>query len=73
MRFFDRFKKTKFDEQRNILCPKCQSTGVLDIVYGYPSNEMIKLRDMGKISLGGCCVDKSNPRWQCEQCGHKWN
>jgi hypothetical protein len=72
MGIFDRFKKTKFDENGNKLCPNCQSPDILDIVYGYPSNDLIEDSYKGKVRLGGCCVDESNPNWQCELCNHRW-
>jgi hypothetical protein len=72
MGIFDRFKKNNFDEKGNRLCPKCQSENVLDIMYGYPSNEAIKKRDRGEIVLGGCCIDRNNPRWACDRCNYRW-
>lgn len=72
MGIFDRFKKNNFDEKENRLCPKCQSVDILEIMYGYPSDEAIKKLDRREIILGGCCVDKNNLHWQCEQCNHRW-
>lgn len=75
MGFFDLFKTKEydqFDDEGNILCPKCQSKNILKIIYGLPSGELIKESRQGKFALGGCCVHKNNPRWQCNQCNNRW-
>lgn len=75
MGFFDLFKTKKhdqFDDEGNILCPKCQSVDILEIVFGYPTYETMKDYKHGKIALGGCCIDKNIPRWQCTKCNNRW-
>lgn len=59
-------KKTKLQ------CPKCKSKKVIPIVYGYPSAEMWKLSEEGKIELGGCCVMNNDPEYFCKDCGNKF-
>ena len=75
MGFFDWFKTKEhdqFDDKGNILCPKCHSEGVIKIIYGLPSDELIKESRQGKFALGGCCVDESNPNWECHNCDNRF-
>ena len=53
-------------------CPKCKSNMIIDIVYGYPSEEMSEDADRNKIALGGCCIDSSNPLFKCKSCFHEF-
>ena len=53
-------------------CPKCKSNMIIDIVYGYPSEEMSDAADRNKIALGGCCIDSSNPLFKCKSCFHEF-
>ena len=45
---------------------------IIDIVYGYPSEEMSKDADRNKIALGGCCIDSSNPIFKCKSCFYEF-
>lgn len=49
-------------------CPKCKSKHIVEIMYGYPSYEAVKLEEQGKIVLGGCERDLDNPQWHCKSC-----
>ena len=53
-------------------CPKCKSNMIIDIVYGYPSEEIFEDADRNKIALGGCCIDSSNPIFKCKSCWHEF-
>ena len=53
-------------------CPKCKSNMVIDIVYGYPSEEMSDAADSNKIALGGCCIEPSNHKFKCKSCWHEF-
>jgi len=49
------------------ICPKCKSNKhILNIVYGYPSDELMKDAEKGKVRLGGCVVDNCVPRHYCK-------
>ncbi len=75
MGFFDWFKTKEhdqFDEDGNILCPKCHSKDVIEIIYGLPNDELVKKSLQGKFALGGCCVDRDNPCWTCDHCNYQW-
>jgi len=53
-------------------CPICKSNMIIDIVYGYPSDEMSDAADSNKISLGGCCIEPSNPAFKCKSCFYEF-
>jgi Zn finger protein HypA/HybF involved in hydrogenase expression len=54
-------------------CPKCHSKNVVPIVYGYPTEETIKLADEGKIVHGGDVVcSRPPPKWHCVDCSSEW-
>ena len=45
---------------------------IIDIVYGYPSEEMSGAVDKNKIALGGCIIDPRNPLFKCKSCGEEF-
>jgi len=51
-------------------CPACASIRIADIMYGYPifSEELDDLLKTGKVILGGCCVSRDDPKWECFDC-----
>jgi len=51
-------------------CIFCGSKRIATYVYGYPSYEIMKDVEAGKIAIGGCCVGDDDPIWQCTDCGH---
>lgn len=55
---------------KNLICPKCQSTHIALIFYGYPVDidEYLKGIESGLYAPGGCCVDENSPRWICNDC-----
>ena len=55
-------------------CNECGSTDVVLILYGLADldEEMKSMIDEGKITLGGCMVDKDSPKWVCNDCKHKY-
>jgi hypothetical protein len=54
------------------VCPRCGSGNVIPIVYGYPSPELEKQSQRGKVMLGGCCVGDDNTQWYCKECENRW-
>ena len=56
----------------NKKCPSCNSINVVPIMYGYPGPEAVSDSDRGKVHLGGCIVDFSQPDKFCKDCEHKW-
>ena len=55
-----------------LICPKCKSDEVIDIVYGYPSEETLKSLHKKEIELGGCIVRNDNPTHKCVKCDYRW-
>lgn len=57
------------DKRNKPVCIKCRNKiHVIPIVYGYPSSETFRQRDIGKIALGGCIIQDDNPKWHCSDC-----
>ena len=63
---------TVFDNPENISCPKCETPTPLEIVYGFPSNEMQVAETEGSIALGGCVLQGDDPAYRCRQCGEQF-
>ena len=54
-------------------CQKCDSTEkVKPIVYGLPSQDLIKAGERNEVILGGCTVGVSDCNWGCGKCGIRW-
>ena len=51
-------------------CPKCQSNMIIDIVYGFPSEELAEDANNNRVQLGGCCVGGDDPKFKCKSCGN---
>ena len=54
-------------------CPKCDSTNIVPIVYGYPGPKMIQDSDEGKVRLGGCSIELDSFDRYCNDCENEWN
>ncbi len=48
--------KRKGEKTEKKICPKCKSTNVVEIVYGYPPYGLYRKELRGEIKLGGCEV-----------------
>jgi hypothetical protein len=56
-----------------MLCPKCKSTDVISIAYGYPGEALWNEAEAGKIKLGGCVIKGPAPAERyCKDCGHEF-
>jgi len=53
-------------------CPRCGSSAVIPILYGYPSPAMTSLSDKGLVELAGCGFDGVAPSSRCRTCDHAW-
>ena len=51
-------------------CPKCKSNMIIDIVYGFPSEELAEDANNNRVQLGGCCVGEDDPKFKCKSCGN---
>ena len=53
-------------------CPKCDSTDIVPIVYGYPGPELMEDSALRKVELGGCVIEENAPDRHCNDCEHQW-
>ena len=55
-------------------CPKCDSSSVAEILWGYYTdvNSLEDALEKKEIVLGGCCVTDNDPKWECNECSHQW-
>jgi len=54
------------------ICPECKASDIVDIVYGYPSEQTLQSWVKKEIELGGCIVQDENPQHKCKKCKHQW-
>jgi len=54
------------------ICSKCGSDKVIEIMYGYPLEFMLKKEKRGEIKLGGCIQKSKDPNWFCKDCEHSF-
>ena len=59
-------------KDKKYICPKCKSNEVIDIIYGYPTQETLQSWFKKEIELGGCIVGKEMPSHKCFGCGYQW-
>jgi len=57
----------KYDK-KNKYCPVCKKKDkVIPIVYGLPSQGLLKESKKGKVRLGGCMISGCDPSWYCKR------
>lgn len=54
------------------ICPYCNSSNVIPIVYGYPGAELVEKSERGEVKLGGCVVTDNDPDRYCKDCGKEF-
>ncbi len=56
-------------------CPQCNSSSVAGILWGYPedTDSLKGALEKKEIVLGGCLVSNNDPKWECNNCHHRWN
>ncbi|WPX08760.1 hypothetical protein [Anaerocellum danielii] len=59
-------------QENNLICPKCGSKNVLEILYGYPDYKAFEEAEKGNIILGGCCISDNSPDFHCKDCNYEW-
>ena len=53
-------------------CPKCDSTDIVPIVYGYFVPAVMEDSDLPKVKLGGCVIEEDAPDRHCNDCEYQW-
>ena len=56
------------------VCPKCKSSNVARIFWGYPGDIDLYLKgvESKEIVPGGCIVTDHDPEWECNDCNYRW-
>ena len=70
-REFESHSFRHFLYKKKLICPKCKSENIAEILYGLPAfdDELEKDLESGKIVLGGCYIGSQNPHFHCNDCG----
>ncbi len=55
-----------------MICPRCKSSDVIPIIYGFPSQDAMKAYEEGRVKIGGCIVEDDAPNLSCKSCGKEW-
>lgn len=62
----------KNSKNKRLTCPKCASNKIIDILYGYPTEETLRSWQNKEIELGGCIIGKEKPTKKCTKCNYEW-
>tara|TARA_Y100001936_G_C16088465_1_gene683888 strand:+ start:4934 stop:5119 length:186 start_codon:yes stop_codon:yes gene_type:complete len=54
------------------ICPDCNSSNLLPIIYGYPNADLKKKLDRGEAVSGGCEIWGGEPNWRCKDCNNEF-
>ena len=54
-------------------CPKCDSTDIVPIIYGYPGPELMEDSALRKVEIGGCVIEEDAPDRHCNDCEYQWD
>ena len=60
--------------EKKLNCPNCNKKWIAEILWGYPADmESIEVElERKNIVLGGCMITDHDPKWECNDCHHKW-
>lgn len=60
---------------RTSCCPRCGSSDVVPIIFGYPTRETEELANRGEVVLGGCIMPPAKEYVDsvCRACGYRWD
>ena len=55
-------------------CPNCGKTWIAEILWGYPAETVTLDEELEKRKnvLGGCIITNHDPKWECNNCHHRW-
>lgn len=61
-------------EKDDLKCPECGSNNIAEIPWGLPAftEELQKKLDEKKVVLGGCCISDDDPKYECNECKHRF-
>ena len=55
-------------------CPSCNGKNIAKIFWGLPADmrSIEGALEKEEIVLGGCIVTSHDPKWECNNCYHRW-
>ncbi len=55
-------------------CSSCDGKNIAEILWGYPENteSLEEALEKKEIVLGGCLITDHDPKWECNDCNHRW-
>ena len=56
-------------------CPQCGKSSIALIFWGYPGGNIETYEKAIKnkeIVAGGCLIGNADPKWECNDCLHRW-
>ena len=56
-------------------CPQCGKSSIALIFWGYPGGNIEayeKAIENKEIVSGGCLIGNNDPKWECNDCLHRW-
>lgn len=61
--------------EHKLACPNCNKEWIGEILWGLPGDfdsELEEQIERKEIILGGCLVTDHDPKWECNNCYHRW-
>ena len=58
-------------EKQKLRCAHCGASEHREVVFGYPSADLVERSERGEIVLGGCTVGEEARDWLCDDCRHE--
>lgn len=55
-----------------LACPSCESTDIMEVVYGSPTVEGWEMIERGEFAAGGNFPWPDSPAWKCRQCRNEF-
>ncbi len=64
----------KTEELKSVNCPNCNSSNIAEIIWGLPrfTPELAESLKKKEIVAGGCTITGNDPKWECNDCNHRW-
>ena len=56
-------------------CPQCGKSSIALIFWGLPGGDMKAFEqaiENKEIVAGGCLIGNDDPKWECNDCFHRW-
>lgn len=73
VRSYIKLAKEMLGTKPRFICPNCKKKTGVNIIYGYPDDELFKQAERNEAVLGGCMHMLDDPDRQCLDCHHQWS